>query len=66
MEQVKQKRGKRGPVGLECKTIIVRLDLGQHAWLRSRSIDLGLCMTETLRQLIKDAQVAEIDKVLGQ
>jgi hypothetical protein len=66
MEKVKQKRGKRGPVGIQSKTVIVRLDLAQHAWLRSKSADLGYCMTETLRMLIKDAQIAEVDKVLGQ
>lgn len=59
MEKVK--RGKKGSVGPNSKKVLIAFTEAQHGYLVAKSKQSGLCMAETVRQIVLEHQKAEIN-----
>lgn len=59
MEKVK--RGKKGSVGPNARKVLVAFPQVQHSYIYAKSKASGLCIAETIRQIVLEHQKNEIN-----
>lgn len=59
LKMEKVKRGKRGNVGPNAKKVLVSFTDVQYNYIATRSKIDGLCVAETIRQIVLEAQKQE-------